>query len=141
MKTAIVFFVMATLLTLTGCLNMNGAKPSELFAQADLIYDDIKTIVTDKDVRPLISDDVLLRLKKAETIYLAAREGLNVPGVVDPVDGLVESGQELISILDTFVLEGRYKKEIAGVRVISKVLMNRIKIYKGQKEIDEAFKQ
>ena len=139
MKTAIVLLAIA--LVLFGCANMKGATPDAWFAQADLIYANIKTIVTDKDFKPLLSEEVLERLAKAENTYLEARKGLTVISDKDPIDGLIQSGQELISILDNFVSNGKYKKEIAGVRVISKVLMNNIKIYKGQKEIDEAFKQ
>jgi len=131
MKTLIVFMtIIGMLFTLTSCgLNGSNITREQLFAETDLIYDDIKTIVTDKDVRPLISNNTLLRLKKAETIYLSAREGLKLPGVADPVDLLIQSGLELVDILNTFAANGKYARQISAARVISKVMLNRIRAY------------
>lgn len=119
-----VFFVIA----LSGCKTSKDA----LLVEMDAIYLDIKTVVTDPDVEPLISVDKMERLKKAEQLYLKAVRVLKSLDNFENTDGqlsledISSCADTILSIIDSLDVYGRYGPEIAAARISLKVLKNHI---------------
>ncbi len=95
------------------------------------LYLDIKTIVTDPNVRPLIPDDKIADLAALERIYLEAV--MRLEESKDPEDKvdltvIVDCGSALLGIIDELVLDGKYNKQMQAIQLGIKVLSNHIKL-------------
>lgn len=100
----------------------------DIFRTAEAVRADIRIIVTDQEVKPLIPVRTLEQLATAETIFLQAKRIHDEMGNEDPnaVRLLVQAADGIISVLDELVLDGKYQREIAAARVAIKVLRNHL---------------
>lgn len=108
-----------------------GCDPPDqekIFKAADRLYLDIKILVTDPEIRDMIPEKTMVRLGKAEKIYLGAKVVYEKSGqgTVEPIELLANSADEIIGILEELVLHGKYEREIAAVRIAVKLLRNHI---------------
>lgn len=106
-----------------------GCEKPDAFRTADVIYLDIKVIVTDKDVRPLIPDKTMEKLAQVEQVYLVASKLKDVdPNDTAPFKLLISCADEILVLMDGLDLGPKYEKPISSIRIGVKVLKNHIKI-------------
>lgn len=107
-------FISLCALMLVGC----NFEPTSVVKRTDLYYQLIRTFVTDPTVRPLLSEDQLLKLRGIEKIYLAASESLkSAEGQTSALYVIIECAEKVCGVLDS--LEGipeRYRREIPVIR-------------------------
>jgi hypothetical protein len=124
MKKICLFFLLALalVLPLTGC-------NQDIFKTADALYLDIKVLVLDEDIRPLIPDKTMERLARVEKAYLSASKLKAVaPDNIRPLELLIACADEILLLLDDLDLGERHERHIAAVRISVKVLRNHIQL-------------
>ncbi len=93
------------------------------------LYLDIKTIITDPAIKPMIPPGKLKRLADLERKYLAAVSRLKASKVPDDKVDLAiiaECGSKLLGIVNSLVLEGKYSKELEAIKLGVKLLRNHL---------------
>ncbi len=93
------------------------------------LYLDIKTIVTDPNVRPLIPPDKMADLAALERIYLEAVMNLEASKAPDDkidLTTIVDCGSALLGIIDEIALDGKYARQLEAVQLGIKVLKNHL---------------
>jgi len=98
------------------------------------VYLDIKTVVTDPEIKPMIPEKTLDRLAVVEQVYLKAANALQFPEAdntkpnTKPLGAIVYCADEILGIIDSLVLDGRYERQIAAIRLSIKILKNHLPI-------------
>lgn len=130
MKKFLWLFMVIALASVLSCglIGCKGGGDKTVFDRADLLRLDIRTIVTDPAVRPMIPESTLARLGTAESVFLKAKAVYDSGGGGDaePLELLANSADEIITILDQLALGGKYEQEIAAIRLAVKILRNRL---------------
>jgi len=133
---AIMFMIMMSISCVSKQVNL-ADNPEDLVKRTNAIYLDIKTVVTDPEVQPLLSSDTMMMLKDLEQKYLFAANALK--GLefseTDPTVTIVNCTDTILNIIDYVVLQqtntekiNKYAKHIAAVRISLKVLRNHIQL-------------
>ena len=103
----------------------------KIVAVTNALYLDIKSIVTDPDIKPMIQPGVIERLEELEHIYLSAANSLKEagPGDTKPATKiLIACADEVLSIICNMAFDGAYDKQIAAIRLSIKILQNHLQI-------------
>lgn len=127
MKKIYLFIMLAFALVLSGVFAMGCNQ--DVFQTADTLYLDIKTIVTDEEVMPLIPDKTMEHLAVVEKVYLSATKLKDVdPNDIKPFELLIACADEILSLMDDLQLGEKYDKPLAAIRISVKMLRNHIKL-------------
>lgn len=132
MKTKSVSILFAAALALislsAGCTMDNKDK---VIARTNAIYKNIKLIVTDPEIKPLISDDATTALIEAERAYLEAVQLLE-SSTLDTDDGrsalstIVNCADTLLTVIDGLNICGQYEPVITAARLSVGLLKNNL---------------
>lgn len=105
----------------SGC----NSDPERLFKKADIMYLDIKTIVTDPAVRVFVPDETMLRLAIAEQVYLRA-SAMRQHDNTGALKMLANVADEVINLVEDLQVAEKYQPQIDAIRVVLKILRNHI---------------
>lgn len=99
-----------------------------ILKKTNLVYVNIKMIVTDEYISTLIPEKYHEVLKEVEIEYLAAIEILQENSLEDikgetALDTIISCGTKILDILDDTVLPEKYKTKIEVSRSLLKVLL------------------
>jgi hypothetical protein len=94
------------------------------------IYLDIKTVVTDPTVKPMIPEKTLGRLVVVEQVYLNAAKTLKEPGIdsAEPLTIIINCADEILDTINILVLDEKYEKQLAVIRFSIKILKNHLQM-------------
>ena len=119
-----------TILTLFALIGLTAAcdevTPEKAAKTINAIYLDIKTIVTDPEVRAPISDEDMFNLQSAERKYLIAAEKYKLYGGAEHIDTIMLCADTFLSVFVEDKLDERQQQRLAAVRVAIKVLKNHL---------------
>jgi len=105
----------------SGCTD----SPEKLFQKADVMYLDIKTIVTDPAVAVFIPEPTMQRLAIAEQVYLRA-SALKEQDNENALRLLANVADEVINLVEDLQVAEKYQPQIDAIRVVLKILRNHI---------------
>jgi hypothetical protein len=102
----------------------------EILKTTNALYLDIKTVVTDPAIQPGISTETLDKLVVIEQNYLMAALKLQEmgDGNKEPLSIIIGCGDEILGIIDTLVLDGKYERQISAIRLSIKILKNHLQL-------------
>ena len=128
MKKLFGFFMAVALVAVFSCVLVGCDDDKTVFERAEVLRLDIRTIVTDPAIKPMIPETTLARLAMAEKVFLEAKSVYDSGGGgdVEPLALLANSADEIVTILDQLALGGKYEREIAAIRLAVKILRNRL---------------
>lgn len=109
---------------------ISGCKTNktEIINRTNAIYKNIKLIVTDPEISPLLSEDAHKSLIEAERMYLEAvqaleeSEGINSDSGKSALGTIVSCADTLLSVLDSVGVLDKYQPVITAARVSVKLL-------------------
>ncbi len=109
---------------------MGCTDSKEVLKTTNALYLGIKTVVTDPAIQPDISTETLGRLGEIEQRYLMAASKLQAAGEEDvsSLSIIIGCGDEILGIIDTWVLDGKYERQISAIRLSIKILKNHLQI-------------
>ncbi len=128
------YFISIIALTLVFAMALGiGCKMSrpKRLETINALYLDIKTIVTDPTVRPMIPPEKMAELAELERVYLETvmkLQASQVPEDQADLSVIVDCGTALLGIIDELVLDGKYNKQMQAIQLGIKVLSNHIKL-------------
>jgi len=96
-----------------------------LFKKADIMYLDIKTIVTDPAVASFIPEATMQRLAVAEKVYLKA-SALKGQDNETALKLLANVADEVINLVEDLQVAEKYQAQVDAIRVVLKILKNHI---------------
>ena len=96
-----------------------------LFKKADIMYLDIKTIVTDPAVASFIPESTMQRLSVAEQAYLKA-SALKDQDNETALKMLANVADEVLKLVEDLQVAEKYQAQVDAIRVVLKILKNHI---------------
>jgi hypothetical protein len=121
MKKILAILMMAIMTTFTMACN----NTDQILKTANVIYLDIKTIVTDPEVKPVISKSDWEKLAGLERTYLEATLVLKeTPSDEGALGLLVYCTDEILTMIDSIENTEKYVQAIAAIRFSVKILKN-----------------
>lgn len=113
-----------------GCLGEKTTGPpvteNKVLKTANAIYLDIRTIVTDPEVKPMFTDKELDRMAELEQEYLEAAKILRAfPDDAGAIDQLSWVATEILYTINAVKVE-KYRPYVAAIRISIKLLRNHI---------------
>ena len=96
-----------------------------LFKKADIMYLDIKTIVTDPAVASFIPEATMQRLSVAEQAYLKA-SALKDQDNETALKMLANVADEVLKLVEDLQVAEKYQAQVDAIRVVLKILKNHI---------------
>jgi len=104
--------------------------PDKMLKITNALYLDIKTVVTDPEIKPMIPDKTVERLVVVEQVYLKAASALksNKSDAQRPLATIVGCADEILDIIGTLVLDGSYDRQLAAIRLSVKILKNHLQL-------------
>ena len=96
-----------------------------LFKKADIMYLDIKTIVTDPAVASFIPETTMQRLSVAEQAYLKA-SALKDQDNETALKMLANVADEVLKLVEDLQVAEKYQAQVDAIRVVLKILKNHI---------------
>lgn len=124
------FFATLFLMALAlGCVPKSGdpVTESRVLKTANAIYLDVRTVVTDPEVKPLFFPRDLEKLADLEQQYLEAAAVLELyPSDAGAIAKVSYLGGELLGLLDEVVVVEKYRSYLAAIRISIKLLRNHI---------------
>lgn len=120
-------FCILLILVLPSCvMTGTGSKDTSLLDVTDTLYEDIKIVVTDPDLRPLFSQETLERLQGLEEDYLEAKVVLEgYPEDAEALQKLMYISEEILAIIGDNKAE-KLRPYIAGIRVSIQILQRHL---------------
>ena len=128
LKASTAIFLVVSLIMLSGC----EQSKEKLLAEMNTIYLDVRTVITDPLVLPLIPEDKLSILQEAEKKYLDAVAILKTIDSEDTTDKkaklrtIIECADTILSVLDSLPISSSHKLELAAARVSINILKNHL---------------
>ena len=96
-----------------------------LFKKADIMYLDIKTIVTDPAVASFIPEATMQRLSVAEQAYLKA-SALKDQDNETALKMLANVADEVLKLVEDLQVAEKYQAQVDAIRVVLKIIKNHI---------------
>jgi bifunctional N-acetylglucosamine-1-phosphate-uridyltransferase/glucosamine-1-phosphate-acetyltransferase GlmU-like protein len=119
-------------MVLQSCAGVQTQGPASVLDVTDDLYEDIKIIVTDPDIKPLFSQATLERLQGLEEDYLEAKEVLKgYPEDAEALERLMYISEEILAIIGDNKAE-KLRPYIAGIRVSIQILRRHLPDYAPQ---------
>lgn len=123
------------LAVITACVLLNGCglqsvdpvNTNRLLKTTHSVYMDIRTVVTDPEVRPMFSPAELEKLAELERQYLAVTEILKKhPNNEEAVQQVSQLATEILGILGEVEFVDGAKPYIAAIRISTQLLKNHL---------------
>jgi len=125
------FFILALIMVSMATVFFGCTEdPDKMLKTTNALYLDIKTVVTDPEIKPMIPDKTIERLAVVEQVYLKAANTLSLNGseTQKPLTTIVGCADEILDIIGTLVLDGRYDRQLAAIRFSVKILKNHLQM-------------
>ena len=106
---------------------VNPAAESRVLKTANAIYLDVRTVVTDPEVKSLFAPGDLKRLSDLERQYLEVADTLKqYPNDAEAVTKISYLASEILDLLDEVAVIEKYRSYLAAIRISIKILRNHI---------------
>lgn len=101
----------------------------DIFQLASRLRNDIKIVVTDKAIQPMIPEKTMGRLAYADKVYLkAVKVRAETPDSTKAIGLLLACADEVLDILGGLDLEEKYDEPIAAIRIGVRLLRSSIQL-------------
>jgi hypothetical protein len=123
MKLHATIYLGIILVLVIGC-KLLPEEPAQIIQKTDMYYEIIKIIVTDPEVKVLLTPEQLADMHEIEQAYKAIRKmAVSIEKSQAIVRTMAQCGLDICDILDQLDVEDEKRKEIAALRIGLKVFM------------------
>ena len=110
-----------------GCVQSSGpVSENKVLKTANAIYLDVRTVITDPEVMPMLAPAELDRLADLERKYLEVADTLRAfPDDSEAIEQLSWIATEILYVINDVYVE-KYRPYVAAIRISIKLLRNHI---------------
>ena len=126
----IVVVMFMGLFALSACVKESSGPvdgKNSIIGTTDKLYVDIKTVVTDPEVRPLFSDEDMEYMAELERTYLDATATLRArPDDAEAIQVIAGVATDILMVIKGVEFTEKYRPYVSAIRISIKILRNHI---------------